>query len=122
MVRSYKRKTARAAVVNPETVRLALNDVREKKASVRKISEKYGINYRTLCRYRDKFDVPQQRIAPPEYTEETPSSHRNSGQKKAPRVFVSRNVAKTPESAGYAKPRMVNVICFQSSVPQRNIF
>ncbi|XP_077264039.1 uncharacterized protein LOC143898436 [Temnothorax americanus] len=104
MVRSYKRKTAR--VVDLEVIRLAVNDVKEKKGSVRTVAKKYGINYRTLYRYCDKFDAPQQRIASLENTAKTPSPPRDSGQEKSSKAFVPKSVSKTPESFGYAKPKM----------------
>lgn len=112
MVRSYKRKTAR--VVDLEVIRLAVNDVKEKKGSVRTVAKEYGINYRTLYRYCDKFDAPQQRIASLENTAETPSPPRDSGQEKSSSAFVPKSVSKTPQSVGYAKPKMVNIIFFQS--------
>lgn len=112
MVRSYKRKTAR--VVDLEVIRLAVNDVKEKKGSVRTVAKEYGINYRTLYRYCDKFDAPQQRIASLENTAETPSPPRDSGQEKSSSAFVPKSISKTPQSVGYAKPKMVNIIFFQS--------
>ena len=59
MVRSYKRKTARTNT-DPEVIRLAVNDVKEKKRSLRPVAADYGINYRTLGRYYNKFDATQQ--------------------------------------------------------------
>lgn len=93
MVRTYKRKTERGKA-DDATIRLAVDDVKGKKGSVRKIAKDYGINYRSLYRYCGQSDGPQQENASPREKSNQPPS---SGPKKSPLRATNH----------YAKPKLV---------------
>lgn len=53
MVRTYKRKTNRAAI-DPNVMKLAVEEVL-KGRSLRKVAEQFGLNFKTLANYRKNY-------------------------------------------------------------------